>query len=80
MVATAYVLISVKVGNEKQVYRELEKMECIYQVDAVFGPYDIIAIVQGSDYDNIGNIVVDKIAMIEGIEDTMTCNVLHLES
>ena len=55
-------------------------MDSVYQVDAVFGPYDIIAIVQGPDYNTIGNIVVEKIAMIEGIEDTMTCNVLHLES
>lgn len=80
MVATAYVLISVKVGLEKQVYRELEKMESIYQVDAVFGPYDIIAIIQSSDYDNIGEIVIDKIMQIEGISDTITCNVFHIES
>ncbi len=80
MVATAYVLISVKVGSEKQVYRELEKMDGIYQVDAVFGPYDIIAIIQSSDYDSIGKIVIDKIMSIEGISDTITCNVIHIES
>ncbi len=80
MIATAYVLISVKIGTEKQVYRELEKMDGIYQVDAVFGPYDIIAVIQSSDYDSIGKIVIDKIMSIEGISDTITCNVIHIES
>lgn len=80
MVATAYVLISVYTGSEKQVYRELEKLDGVYQVDAVFGPYDLIAIIQGSDYDKIGEIVIDRIIKIEGIKDTITCNVIHIES
>ena len=80
MVAAAYVLISTQTGSEKQVYRELEKLEGIYQVDAVFGPYDIIAIIQASDYDKIGEIVMDKIIPTEGIKDTITCNVIHIES
>lgn len=80
MIATAYVLISVEVGKEKQVYRELEKLDGVYNVDAVFGPYDIIATIQGSDYNKIGDIVVEKVAMIEGINDTITCNVIHIES
>ena len=80
MVATAYVLISVKVGFEKKVYKELEKLEYVYQADAVFGPYDIIAIIQASDYNKIGAIVIDKIMEIEGIKDTITCNVIHIES
>jgi DNA-binding Lrp family transcriptional regulator len=80
MVATAYILISVKKGLEKQVYRELEKLENVYQVDAVFGPYDLIAIIQGSDYDKIGEIIIEKILKIEGIDDTITCNVIHIES
>jgi len=80
MVATAYVLISVTKGLEKQVYRELEKLDSVYQVDAVFGPYDLIAIIQSSDYDKIGEIVIEKILKIEGIDDTITCNVIHIES
>lgn len=80
MVATAYVLISTRTGSEKQVYRGLEKLDGVYQVDAVFGPYDIIAIIQASDYDKIGEMVMDKIIPTEGIIDTITCNVIHIES
>ena len=70
MVATAYVLISVNIGKEKQVFRELEKLDGVYQVDAIFGPYDIIASeTQGCDslyvkYTFVNNTLVDTLTSI----------------
>ena len=80
VMSVAYVLISVKPGTARDVYGKLENLRSIQQVDAVTGPYDIIATVHGSDLNAIGNIVIDKILKIEGIANSMTCNVIQLEN
>ncbi len=80
VMSVAYTLISVQPGKARDVFLKLQKLSCIQQVDAVTGPYDIIAIVQGSDLNVIGNIVIDKILSIEGISNSMTCSVIQLEN
>ncbi len=79
MTATAYVLISVAVGKARQVYEKLHKVSGVQNVDAISGPYDLIAIMQGSDFNQLGTTVLDKVQAIEGVVDTITCNVIHFE-
>lgn len=79
MTATAYVLISVSVGKARQVYEKLLKTAGVQHVDAISGPYDIVATIQGSDFNQIGTVVLDKVQAIEGVTDTITCNVIHFE-
>jgi uncharacterized protein with GYD domain len=38
----------------------------------LFGEYDLLAKIEGDDFENIGNIVVSKIRIIKGIIDTKT--------
>lgn len=80
LMSVAYVLIKVKPGTARNVYNKLDRLSSIQQVDAVTGPYDIIAIVQGSDLNAIGNIVMDKVLTIEGISNSMTCSVIQMEN
>ncbi len=79
MQATSYVLVSVRAGKARQVFQQLQKLKCTYQVDAISGPYDIVAIVQGADFDDIGRTVMDRIQTIEGVEKSLTCNVIRFE-
>ncbi|RJP74705.1 MAG: Lrp/AsnC family transcriptional regulator [Candidatus Zixiibacteriota bacterium] len=79
MTATAYILISVSVGKARQVYEKMLKMPGVQHVDAISGPYDIIATIQGSDFNQIGTLVLDRIQAIEGVVDTITCNVIFFE-
>ncbi|KPJ50623.1 hypothetical protein AMJ40_02355 [candidate division TA06 bacterium DG_26] len=79
MIATAYVLIKVLAGQTKRVYQRLLKTEGVVNVDAISGPYDLIATVQGTDFNTIGRLVIDSIQTIEGIGDTLTCNVITFE-
>ncbi len=79
MIATAYVLISVKAGQTKRVYQKLSRTEGVVSLDAISGPYDVIASVQASDFNAIGRLVLDQIRTIEGITDTITCNVISFE-
>ncbi len=80
MRATAYVLINLAAGVAKEVYNKLNKMEPVQQVYAVSGPYDMIALVDGATFNDIGRFVLDKVQTIPGVQNTITCNVIFLEN
>ena len=42
-------------------------------LDAVTGPYDFIAVVEGPTLDAIGRLVTDEIGSIDGVTRTTTC-------
>ncbi len=78
--STAYVFINIEAGTAHKVFRLLDRLPNVAQVDVVTGPYDMVAMVQGSDFNQIGNVVMNKIQTIEGIVSSITCNVIRLEA
>ena len=73
MAAKAFVLIETAVGRSKEVVTALKGLAGVSSVDAVTGPYDIIAVVQGETLNDIGDLVTGKIHPIPGISRTVTC-------
>jgi len=73
-------MINIEAGTAQKVFRELGRISNIAQVDVVTGPYDMIALVQGTDFHQIGNIVMNKIQKTKGISKSLTCNVIRLEA
>ena len=73
MTAKAYILIETHVGRSKEVTALIKNLPGVASVDQVTGPYDIIAIVEADDLNNVGAIVTDLIHPIEGIARTVTC-------
>ena len=73
MAAKAFVLIETVVGRSKEVVAALRQLEGVKSVDAVTGPYDVIAIVEAKTLNDIGDIVTDKIHPRAGISRTVTC-------
>ena len=74
LVATkAYILIETAVGKTKDVTSALNSLDDIVNVDAVTGPYDIIAIVNSTDLTTVGDLVTSDIHTITGIVRTVTC-------
>jgi DNA-binding Lrp family transcriptional regulator len=73
MAAKAFVLIETAVGKTKDVIGILQKIDGIKTVDAVTGPYDIIAIVEAEDLNAVGNLVTVKLHPIDGVNRTVTC-------
>lgn len=71
--AKAFVLMETAVGRSKEVVAALNKIPGVTSVDAVTGPYDIIAIIQGETLNDIGDTVTGKIHPIPGISRTVTC-------
>ena len=73
MAAKAFVLIETAVGKTKDVIAILQKTAGIKSVDAVTGPYDIIAIMEQEDLNAVGSLVTTKVHPIEGVTRTVTC-------
>jgi len=72
-VTKAYILIETTVGTSTQVSGVLTNIPDIVNVDAVTGPYDIIAIVSSNDLNSVGDLVTNEIHTIPGIVRTVTC-------
>jgi len=73
MTAKAFVLIETTVGKTKEVVAKISQLEGVKSVDPVTGPYDIIAIVEAENLNNIGDLVTSKIHPVSGISRTVTC-------
>jgi DNA-binding Lrp family transcriptional regulator len=73
MAVKAFVLIEVAVGKTKEVITALQKVEGVKSVEAVTGPYDVIAVVEKPDVNAIGDLVTKNIHSVSGIARTVTC-------
>ena len=76
----AYVLIQTKVGDAGRVARDLRRLPGIISTDPVTGPYDVVARVEGSDLDDLGDVVAIHVQGIEGITRTLTCVIPRSEA
>ena len=73
MSAKAFVLIETAVGKTKEVVSILNKMKGLTSVDTVTGPYDVIAVLEAENLNDIGDLITGEIHAIEGISRTVTC-------
>ncbi len=73
MAAKAFVLIETVVGKTKDVVGALKKLPGVKSVDAVTGPYDVIAVIEGETLNDIGEVVTSRIHPVSGISRTVTC-------
>lgn len=73
----AYVLIETTAGKTKAVKKALSKIKggrtSVLSMDAVTGPYDFIAVIEGPSLDAIGQLVTEGIGIIDGVTRTTTC-------
>ena len=69
----AYLLVETAVGKTRDVASTLRALDGIASVDVVTGPYDIIAVISGSDMAVVGNVVTEQIHTVPGVVRTVTC-------
>lgn len=70
--AIGFVLMHIIPGHECEVYNKLAKVPQIIEFHPLFGEYDLIVKIEANDFEDIGNIVTNKIKSIYGIVDTKT--------
>jgi len=70
----AYVLINVKSQHRvKETLGELSKKRGVVSADAIFGPYDIIAVIEGQNLEDLSGTVIDDLYDLGHIENSTTC-------
>ena len=75
----AYVMINTNVGEELSVVKALRNAkcqsnnDCIRGADFTFGPYDVVATIEGADLAQLGKIVALIIRGTPGVRETVTC-------
>ena len=78
MATRAFILIETSVGRTKDVVAALKAVNEVAAVDAVTGPYDIIAIVEAADLNSVGDVVTSRVHVVPGIVRTVTCLAVSL--
>ena len=69
---TAFVLINTEIGSEADVLKDLKKVEGVEEANAVYGVYDIIAMVRAGTMDTLKEIVSWKVRRVNNVRSTLT--------
>jgi len=78
MAVVAFVLVTTRIGETKEVLKGLKKIDGVKSVDVVMGPYDIIAVVEGDSLESIGKLITGHFHKVEGLERTTTCQTIRV--
>ena len=70
--ATGFVLITTKPGEEKDVRNELDQISQVVNRWMLFGEFDLIAKIEADDEYTLTRVIVEEIRTIQGIVDTKT--------
>ena len=69
----AYVLVNSQTMETADVVEMMRKVKGVVTADVTFGPYDAVAIVEASDLNALGGIIVREIRTLPCVLDTITC-------
>lgn len=69
---TAFVLIRVKPGMDRNVLRAVEKLPEVREVETVYGEYDMLIKIEVGSMDDLDSFIFDTLRRIEGVEGTTT--------
>jgi DNA-binding Lrp family transcriptional regulator len=72
MSVKAFILIDTSPGKAKEVATKLRQVTGISDAHAVTGPHDIIAVAEASDVSSLGELVVQKIQSVAGVNRSLT--------
>jgi Lrp/AsnC family leucine-responsive transcriptional regulator len=73
---TAFILVSFLAGSgvsQKEAAQKISEIPDIYEVHVISGDWDIIAKARGESIQSIGELVLDRIRNVKGVERTLTC-------
>ena len=73
MKVIAYVLIEALPGKAMEVARLITAIKGVKAAYPVTGPYDVIVTVEVPDLKSLGELVSEKIQIVDGVATTFTC-------
>ena len=72
MSTKAYLFVETSPGKSQAVVASMRQLPGVIMADAVTGPYDVIAVVQGGHVNDIGRLVLNDIHGQDGVVRTLT--------
>lgn len=74
----AYVLIQAEPGKTGPVVEAVLQMKGVVSAEGVTGPYDIVALAEARNLEELSRRVIGSIQSIEGVLRTLPCTVVRL--
>ena len=82
---TAFVLASVSYrsknemapSSQRDIAKKIARFSEVQEVHIITGGWDLLIKLKATDVESIGNFVIDKVRVVEGIEKTLTCMVFE---
>jgi len=75
--ARAYLKIEVEMGRERSVRDALLKFDEVKGAELTTGGQDVLALIEADSFEDILQVVVDKLRTLKGIKNTVTDLVLE---
>ncbi len=69
---TAFILLKTEPACEREVYSALSEIPEIIETHALYGEYDLLAMVACSDAKELTKLLMQKMRLIEGVRETET--------
>ena len=73
----AFVLINAELDSEKYIIEQLNKLECVTNVDSVYGVYDLVIKLEANTMDEVKNIISYNVRRINYVRSTLTMIVIE---
>ena len=81
LVPTAYVLLNSDLGTDESIINEVKQIlveeKVKFEVQGVYGVYDIVLKLSSDDAENLRSIITNKIRKISKIQSTLTMMVIE---
>ena len=78
---TAYVLLNSDLGTDQSIIEEIKQIlsdeEMPYEIQGVYGVYDIVLKLSSDDGEKIRSIITNKIRKISKVQSTLTMMVIE---
>ena len=79
--ATAYVLLNSDLGSDESIIDEVKKIlveeDVTYEIQGVYGVYDIVLRLSSNDAEKLRGIITNKVRKISKIQSTLTMMVIE---
>jgi len=80
-VPTAYVLLNSDLGSDESIIDEVKKIlveeDVTYEIQGVYGVYDIVLKLSSNDAEKLRGIITNKVRRISKIQSTLTMMVIE---
>ena len=81
LVPTAYVLLNSDLGSDESIINEVKQIldgeNVKFEVQGVYGVYDIVLKLSSNDAENLRSIITNKIRKISKVQSTLTMMVIE---